>query len=76
MAFDMLYFNGESMLEETFAFRRKALREELGELEGKFMFANASDTSDFEDLAKYLDQSVKDCCEGLMVKTLTENSTY
>ena len=40
------------------------------------MFANASDTSDFEDLAKYLDQSVKDCCEGLMVKTLTENSTY
>jgi DNA ligase-1 len=40
------------------------------------MFANASDTSNFEDLEKYLDQSVKDCCEGLMVKTLTVNSTY
>ena len=50
MAFDMLYFNGNSLLEETFAFRRKALREELGELAGKFMFANASDTSSFEDL--------------------------
>jgi DNA ligase-1 len=76
MAFDMLYFNGQSFLEETFEYRRKALREELGELAGKFMFANASDTSSFEDLEKFLDQSVKDCCEGLMVKTLTVNSTY
>jgi len=39
MAFDCLYFNGRSLLEETFAYRRKALREELGEVEGKFMFA-------------------------------------
>lgn len=40
------------------------------------MFAKHSDTNDFDDLGKFLDQSVKDCCEGLMVKTLTVNSTY
>ena len=40
------------------------------------MFAKSADTNNFEDLEKFLDQSIKDCCEGLMVKTLTVNSTY
>jgi DNA ligase-1 len=40
------------------------------------MFAKSSDTSSFEDLEKFLDQSIKDCCEGLMVKTLNVKSTY
>lgn len=40
------------------------------------MFAQGTDTAEFEDLETYLDQSIKDRCEGLMVKTLTVNSTY
>jgi DNA ligase-1 len=40
------------------------------------MFAKGTDTSNFEDLEAYLDKSIKDCCEGLMVKTLNVNSTY
>mgnify|MGYP002631246306 CR=1 FL=1 len=40
------------------------------------MFAVATDTSSFEDLQKFLDESIKDRCEGLMVKTLNVNSTY
>jgi DNA ligase-1 len=40
------------------------------------MFAKGKDTSNFEDLEAFLDQSVKDCCEGLMVKTINFNSTY
>lgn len=48
----------------------------FGELKGKFMFAKGTDTSNFEDLENYLDKSIKDKCEGLMVKTLNVNSTY
>ena len=48
----------------------------FGEIKGKFMFAKSSDTSNFEDLEKFLDESIKDRCEGLMVKTLNVNSTY
>mmetsp|Transcript_7498 Transcript_7498/g.12663 ORF Transcript_7498/g.12663 Transcript_7498/m.12663 type:complete len:228 (-) Transcript_7498:43-726(-) len=40
------------------------------------MLAKGIDTSNFEDLEAFLDQSIKDCCEGLMVKTLNVNSTY
>lgn len=40
------------------------------------MFAKSTDTANFEDLEAFLDQSIKDCCEGLMVKTLNVNSTY
>lgn len=76
MAFDILYLNDESLLEQTFEHRRKKLHDSFGELAGKFMFAKSSDTSDFEELQKFLEESIKDRCEGLMVKTLNVNSTY
>lgn len=64
------------MLKETFEDRRAILRDKFGVLDGKFMFAEGTDTAEFEDLEAYLDQSIRDRCEGLMVKTLTVNSTY
>lgn len=50
MAFDILYLNDESLLEETFVDRRKKLHTSFGEVTGKFMFAKSSDTSDFDEL--------------------------
>ena len=76
MGFDLLYLNDESLLEQTFQQRRKKLHTQFGELKGKFMFAKSTDTADFDELQKFLDVSIKDRCEGLMVKTLSVNSTY
>ena len=76
MDFDILYLNGKSLLEETFKDRRGQLLKNFKETNGKFMFAISSDTSSFDELQKFLDESIKDRCEGLMVKTLTVNSTY
>lgn len=75
-AFDLIYLNGKSLLKETFAERRSILRTTFKETKGQFMLAVGLDTNSFEDLDAFLDASIKDCCEGLMVKTLTVNSTY
>lgn len=55
MAFDLIFLNGVALLEEKFIDRRHMLRNDLDEIKGKFMFAKASDTSNFEDLEKFLD---------------------
>lgn len=69
-AFDILFLNGESLLDKTLLERRNLLREKFPEIEGKFHYAVSSDTNDFEEIDKFLQLSIKDGCEGLMVKTL------
>ena len=46
-------------------------------VEGEFGFAKSSDGSTTEEIQTFLEESVKDGCEGSMVKMLTTtNSTY
>uniref|UniRef100_A0A452G712 DNA ligase n=1 Tax=Capra hircus TaxID=9925 RepID=A0A452G712_CAPHI len=75
-AFDLIYLNGESLVREPLSRRRQLLRENFVETEGEFVFATSLDTKDTEQIAEFLEQSVKDSCEGLMVKTLDVDATY
>ncbi|XP_074075780.1 DNA ligase 1 isoform X3 [Macrotis lagotis] len=75
-AFDLIYLNGQSLVREPLSRRRQMLRENFIETEGEFVFATSLDTEDTEQIADFLEQSVKDSCEGLMVKTLDTNATY
>ncbi|KAF8969544.1 hypothetical protein BGZ46_010656 [Entomortierella lignicola] len=76
-AFDLLYLNGESLLREPLAKRRELLTEHFSEVYGEFAFAKSMDSAQIEDIQTFLDQSVADNCEGLMVKTLNgDEATY
>ncbi|KAG7236591.1 hypothetical protein CRUP_005232, partial [Coryphaenoides rupestris] len=39
-------------------------------------FARCIDSDNTESIAEFLEQSVRDSCEGLMVKTLEKDATY
>ncbi|RUP27163.1 ATP-dependent DNA ligase, partial [Jimgerdemannia flammicorona] len=67
-AFDCLYLNGESLLHKPFAMRRQLLHDSFQEIEGQFAFARFQDTSNIEDIQTFLETSIQENCEGLMVK--------
>ncbi|KAK9240550.1 hypothetical protein V1525DRAFT_395320 [Lipomyces kononenkoae] len=76
-AFDMLYANGRSLLQTPLSERRKLLHESFNEVEGEFAFATYKDGINLDEIQEFLDQSVKDSCEGLMIKMLEgEESGY
>lgn len=52
------------------------MREHFQPVESEFDFAKSSDGTTTEEIQTFLEESVKDGCEGLMVKMLTEASTY
>lgn len=76
-AFDLLFHNGEAVVQKSLRERRELLHSAFQEVEGEFSFAQAGDTSDIEEIQTLLDTSVAASCEGLMVKMLdTEESGY
>lgn len=69
-AFDLLYLNGESLLEKPLEERRDLLRKHFKPVEHKFCFAQSMDGTDTEEIEAFLNKAVEDKCEGLMVKAL------
>ncbi|KAL8961762.1 MAG: hypothetical protein Q9193_001733 [Seirophora villosa] len=76
-AFDMLFYNGEAVVEKSLRERRELLQKAFSPVQGEFAFAQYGNTSDLEEVQILLDESVKASCEGLMVKMLdTKESGY
>ncbi|GAA95367.1 hypothetical protein E5Q_02023.2 [Mixia osmundae IAM 14324] len=75
-AFDLLYLNGETLLKTDLDSRRKLLREHFSPVANEFDFATSADASDVEHIQAFLDESIKQGCEGLMVKMLHGQGAY
>jgi len=90
-AFDLLFINGKSYLEESLETRRQVLREHFQVVENEFYFASHQDidvaapTADGnepdhsameESIQFFMNEAVQASCEGLMVKSLSTNATY
>jgi len=74
--FDLLYLNEKSLLKENFGKRRDLLHNSFVKKDGTFHFADYKDCSDPEEIQEFLNLSVEQSCEGLMVKALDGNATY
>lgn len=69
-AFDLLYLNGEAIVEKPLRERRALLYDSFTPVEGEFGFATHMDGQELDEIQAFLDESVKASCEGLMVKML------
>ncbi|KAF3614036.1 DNA ligase 1 [Capsicum annuum] len=75
-AFDILYLNGQPLLQEQLNVRREHLYKSFEEEPGYFQFATAVASNDLEEITKFLEDAVNGSCEGLIIKTLTTDATY
>ncbi|XP_071932658.1 DNA ligase 1-like isoform X4 [Coffea arabica] len=75
-AFDILYINGQPLLQAQLDSRRQHLYESFEEGPGFFQFATAVTSNDLEEIQKFLEAAVDASCEGLIIKTLKKDATY
>ncbi|KAF5727475.1 DNA ligase 1-like [Tripterygium wilfordii] len=75
-AFDMLYLDGKPLIQEQLKVRRERLYDSFEKEPGYFQFATATTSNDLEEIQKFLDASVDNSCEGLIIKTLDRDATY
>lgn len=69
-AFDLLYLDGEALVNKSFRERRDLMYGAFEEIEGEFAFAKYGNSREIEEIQTLLEESVKASCEGLMVKML------
>ncbi|KNC83728.1 DNA ligase 1 [Sphaeroforma arctica JP610] len=75
-AFDLLYLNDKPYVTKPFHTRRAALHKHFTPQEGSLAFATSMDANSVDEIQAFLDKSIEDSCEGLMIKTLYQDATY
>ncbi|MQL81886.1 hypothetical protein Taro_014338 [Colocasia esculenta] len=75
-AFDILFLNGQPLLQEQLNVRRQYLYDSFEEMPGIFQFATALTSTDIEEIQKFLESAVNSSSEGLIIKTLNRDATY
>lgn len=68
--FDILCLNGHSLLDKTLEERRSIYMDIFVPERGKLQFATNIITNDEAEISQFLEKSIQDKCEGLMVKAL------
>lgn len=75
--FDLLFLNGQSLVQETLVVRRERMHGSFAPVPGEFLFATSTDGQELETIQSFLEESIRASCEGLMVKMLdTPESFY
>lgn len=71
-AFDLMYLNGEELLDRPFRERRSLLRSLFVELPNTFTWVRSLDatSADEETVSEFFKEALDDKCEGIMVKVL------
>ena len=79
-AFDLMYLNGQTLLDRPLRERRDLMKSLFVEVPGKFTYVRHMDatSSDQDELAAFFKEAVDAKCEGIMVKVLDiqEESTF
>ena len=73
--FDALYIDGNDLTLEPYPIRRKALEKAI-EKSSKVEIAKCLITSDAKELEKFFLEAIENGCEGLVCKSVAENSVY
>ena len=73
--FDILLLNDEILINKTLRERRKYLYETFTESQ-YIQFAKHLDSSDAQEMEQFMNDSISDGCEGLIVKAIDKNSEY
>jgi len=72
--FDILYFEGKSMIKEPFSERRKLIEKIVKEEKGKIVVAKQLITRDIDEAKRFYEKSLEAGNEGIMMKNL--NAPY
>jgi len=74
--FDIVYLNGEMLLDKPFIERRKILEQTIKVIPGKFQLSKQIVTDDLKKLKKFYQEALRARQEGLMLKVLDAPYTF